>query len=158
SYHANYFIGNDPAKWAADVNVFHEVRYEGIYPGIDMKVYSKANELKYDYIVAPGSDASLIRLKYSGADKMVLKYGLLYMQLSVGTIVEMRPYAYQQINNETVPVDCEYVLKGNEVSFKLKKYNKNFPLIIDPTLVFSSFTGSFAANWGFTATYDNAGD
>src|SRR5258706_4329292 len=80
------------------------------------------------------------------------------MQLSVGTIVEMRPFSYQQINNETVSVDCEYILNGNEVSFKVSKYNKNFPLIIGPTLVFSSFTGSFAANWGFTATYDNAGD
>src|SRR5258706_1593889 len=80
------------------------------------------------------------------------------MQLSVGTIVEMRPFSYQQINNETVSVDCEYILNGNEVSFKVSNYNKNFPLIIAPTLVFSSFTGSFAANWGFTATYDNAGD
>jgi gliding motility-associated-like protein len=158
SYHANYFTGNDPSKWASDVNIFHEVLYQNMYPGINLKVYSKANELKYDYIVEPGGDASNITLKYSGADKMFLKYGLLYMQLSVGTIVEMRPFAYQQINGKTVPVDCEYVLRGNEVSFKLKKYDKNFPLIIDPTLVFSTFTGSLAANWGFTATYDGAGD
>jgi gliding motility-associated-like protein len=158
SYPKNFFIGNDPTKWATDVKGFSEVWYSNIYPDINLKVYSKASELKYDYIIEPGGDASLIKLNYSGADKMFVKYGLLYMQLSVGTIVEMRPYAYQQINNQTISVDCEYVLKGNEVSFKLKKYNKNFPLVVDPTLVFSSFTGSFAANWGFTATYDNAGD
>ncbi|MBK5286221.1 MAG: PKD domain-containing protein [Bacteroidia bacterium] len=158
TYHKNFFIGNDQSRWASDVKDFSEVFYSNIYNGIDLKVYSKDNELKYDYLVHAGSDAGQIRLKYSGADKMYVKYGLLYMQLSVGTIVEMRPYAYQQINNETIPVECEYFLKGNEVSFRLKEYNAAFPLVIDPTLVFSSFTGSSADNWGMTATNDAAGN
>jgi len=158
SYHKNFFIGTDESKWASDVRDFSEVVYHNIFNGINLKVYSKANELKYDYIVEPGSDASQIKLKYSGADSMYVKYGLLYIQLSVGTIVEMRPFAYQEFNNDIIPVECEYILKGNEVSFRINKYDHTHPLTIDPTLVFSSFTGSFAANWGFTATYDNAGN
>lgn len=158
TYSKNFFIGNDPSKWASNVRDFSEVIYENIYQNVNLKVYSKALELKYDYIIEPGGDASLIKLKYSGADKMYVKYGMLYMELSVGTIIEGRPYAYQQINNEVIPVECEYVLRGNEVSFRIKNYNKNFPLVIDPTLVFSSYSGSTADNWGTTATYDNAGN
>ena len=30
-------------------------------------------------------------------------------------------------------------------------------LVIDPVLVFSSYSGSTSDNWGFTATYDNLG-
>ena len=158
SYIKNFFIGNDPSKWASNVKDFNEVLYQNIYRDIDLKVYSKGTELKYDYIVNPGGDASHINLKYSGADKMYVKYGMLYMQLSVGTIVEGRPYAYQKINNEIVSVACDYVLHGNEIGFSVKKYDKNYPLVIDPTLVFSSYSGSTADNWGTTATYDNAGD
>ena len=39
------------------------------------------------------------------------------------------------------------------VTFDVKGYDKSSTLIIDPSLVFCSFTGSTADNWGFTATY-----
>ena len=48
---------------------------------------------------------------------------------------------------------CKYVVKGNVVKFKVKDYSPNSTLIIDPTLIFFTYTGSTADNWGFTATY-----
>lgn len=158
SYHKNYFIGSDASRWASDVKHYGEVFYRNIYPNTDLKIYSKSNELKYDYVLQPNGNVADIKLKYSGAGKMSVKYGMLYMELSVGTIIEGRPYAYQQINGETIEVECKYVLRGSEVGFKVKNYNKNFPLVIDPTLIFSSYSGSFADNWGTTATYDAAGN
>ena len=158
SYRKNYFLGSDASRWATDVKHFTEVFYRNIFPNIDLKIYSKASELKYDYVLQPGGNVSDISLKYSGAEKMSVKYGMLYMELSVGTIIEGRPYAYQQINGEVIPVECQYILRGSEVGFKVKNYNKKFPLVIDPTLVFSSYSGSFADNWGTTATYDAAGN
>lgn len=56
-------------------------------------------------------------------------------------------------------ISSKYVLNGNYLQFKLNEdYNKNIDLIIDPTLIFSTFTGSTADNWGFTATYDAVGN
>ena len=43
-------------------------------------------------------------------------------------------------------------MKGNVVKFKVKNYSSGATLIIDPTLIFSSFTGSATDNWGYTAT------
>ena len=34
--HVSYFIGNDPAKWRADVPVWGGVRYRGPVPGVDL--------------------------------------------------------------------------------------------------------------------------
>ena len=52
-------------------------------------------------------------------------------------------------------VGCRFHLKGNTLTFDLDAYNGAFPLVIDPTVVFSSFSGSTADNWGYTATFDS---
>src|SRR5205823_1408660 len=36
---ANYFIGNDPTKWRPNVPTYAKVRYEDLYPGIDLIYY-----------------------------------------------------------------------------------------------------------------------
>src|SRR5205823_8603709 len=35
----NYFIGNDPAKWRTQVPTYAKVRYDQVYPGIDLVYY-----------------------------------------------------------------------------------------------------------------------
>ena len=43
---------------------------EDIYPGIDLLYYGDHRELEYDFVVAPGADANVIRLKLHGASKV----------------------------------------------------------------------------------------
>ncbi len=38
---SNYFIGNDPKKWRRNVPNYARVKYEGVYPGIDLIYYGK---------------------------------------------------------------------------------------------------------------------
>jgi gliding motility-associated-like protein len=154
----NYFIGNDSTKWAGHVGAFAAVLYHGLYPGIDMHVYSEASQLKYDLIVNPGSDPGIISLAYHGQQGMELRHGQLYIHSGVGDILEMLPYAYQMISGSRVAVPCSYVLKDNTVSFELRHYDPTSPLIIDPLVVFATFTGSRGDNWGYTATYDAQGN
>ena len=59
---------------------------------------------------------------------------------------------------ENIPIDCEWSVKGKSVHFKLGTYDNNLPLIIDPTLVFCSYSGSYVDNWGYSATYDSEGN
>lgn len=154
----NYFLGDDPSKWASNVPLFYEVNYNSIYPGINMRVGSAEGYFKYDFIVSPGADANQIQWKYKDV-KSELKNGKIIISSHAGEIVEYIPEAYQMVNGFKKIIPCEYVLKDGTLSFKFPKgYNKNLQLIIDPTLIFSSFTGSTADNWGFTATYDNLGN
>ena len=37
-WHRNYYLGNDPKKWADNVPVFGEVYYKNLYANVDMKV------------------------------------------------------------------------------------------------------------------------
>jgi len=157
----NYYRGNDPSKWAEGVRVFGEVSYQSIYPQIDLKVYSKEDgNMKYDFILQPGANHNWIKLKYEGANHLKINNGNLEVQTAVGDIIEQKPYAYQIINGAEVQVSCAYILDDNNVlGFQIfSDYDRDQPLIIDPTLIVSTFTGSTANNFGFTATYDAAGN
>ena len=59
---SNYFIGNDPKKWRTDVPTYTKVKYEGVYPGIDLIYYGNQRQFEYDFVVAPGSDPKAITL------------------------------------------------------------------------------------------------
>ena len=158
-HYYNYFLGNDSTYWKGGVHPCLALDYEQLYPGIDMRLTSEYHNLKYEFSVAPGADPSQIRLQYAGMDKLFLKNNNLIIQTSVGEVTEMAPVAFQYINGERKEVPCRYRLKGKELYYDFPKgYDQKVLLIIDPTVVFSTFTGSVADNWGFTATYDDAGN
>ena len=148
---ANYFIGDDPSKWQQNVRSYAGVKASGMYPGIDVRYYSNGDKLKYDLIVQPGSDPSRIIMQYDGVEKLSVKDGHLLVETSVGESKELPPYAYQIINGVKKEVPCSYEVKGNQVSFRIKSYDRSAVLTIDPILVFSTYTGSRSSNWGFTA-------
>ena len=159
--HRSYFLGDDPAHWAADVPAYRALHYDGLWPGISARLYeSREQQLEYDFVLAPGADAAVIGLRHEGADALALdEAGNLVVQTSVGTVVEHAPRAWQADaagHHRAVP--CRYVLKDGTVRFALGQYNHGQTLTIDPVVVFASYTGSAANNWGFTATYDPAGN
>jgi gliding motility-associated-like protein len=149
----NYYIGNDHSKWASQCRIFQAITYRNVYPNIDIRYFSSNGQLKYDILVHPGGDPSRVRLKYEGVDNMNLKGKQLLIHTSVEDVQEMAPYAYQSDASGKTEVDCRYRLSPDHiVQFQLKNFSPGQTLIIDPTLVFCSFTGSMASNWGFTAT------
>jgi gliding motility-associated-like protein len=150
----NYFIGNDKSKWAGSCKIYGGVTYKNVYPNIDVRYYSDAGtRLKYDIIVHPGGDVNNIALQYKGADGLAIKDKELIIKTSIGDNKELSPYTYEVTNYQRKDVETKYVIKGNVVTFKVKDHSPNSTLIIDPTLVFFSYTGSSTDNWGFTATY-----
>jgi len=149
----NYFIGNDPSKWAGNCRIYQAVTMKDVYPGVDIRYYTNEGSMKYDIIVNPGADISKIKMKYKGADQLRVSNKQLVVSTSVGEVKELEPYSYQFENSVKKDVNTRYIVKGDELSFDVRNYNKNEVLIIDPTWIFSSFSGSTIDNWGFTATY-----
>ena len=152
SYHNNYFIGNDPTKWASDCKIAQAVTYQNVYPNVDVRYYSDAGTLKYDIVVRPGGNVNAIAMKYAGVDKIAVKNKELMINTSVGEVKELYPYSYQAQDGKRQTINCKYAVKDNIVRFKIDDYDPKSTLIIDPTLIFSTFTGSTQDNWGYTAT------
>src|SRR5207253_8572361 len=123
---------------------FQAVTYKNVYPAIDVKYYSEAGNLKYEFIVSPGADPAQIAMKFDGADKLGIKNSELIIKTSIGEVKELYPYTYQYEGTERKKIDCRYQLSGNTVKFNIKNFSRQSTLVIDPTLIFASFTGSSA--------------
>ncbi|HEY4109275.1 PKD domain-containing protein [Puia sp.] len=149
----NYFIGNDQSKWGSDCRVFQGVTYKNLYPNIDVRYYTNEGQMKYDIIVHPGGDYRRIQMKYEGADRLSVKKGQLIVGTSVGAVTQLAPYSYLYNQQGKTDIRCRYTIHdGNTVSFDVPDHDANATLIIDPTVIFCSFSGSKVSNWGFTAT------
>ena len=158
-YYHNYFLGNDMRQWASKVPLYHEISYINLYDGIDLRIYQDGRRLKYEYVVAAGADPRQITVEYAGVNGLTLSDGNLIIKTDIGQTVEMAPYAYQLSDQkEIIPVNCKFNIKKNVINYQLEDYDKSKTLIIDPILIFSSYSGSTADNWGFTATYDKHGN
>ena len=151
----NYFIGNDASKWVSNLKLFNQLNYNELYPGIGLNIYEHEQTLKYDVLVAPGADISKYRVKYDGQESIQVVDGNLFITTTLGTITEQKPYAFQMIDGKEEEIECHYQLKGNIVTFNFPNgYDHTLPLVIDPVLLFSTFTGSTGDNWGMTACPD----
>jgi gliding motility-associated-like protein len=159
----NYFLGNDKSKWASNVLAFSEVIYTNVYDGINLKVYSLHGQIKYEWIVSPGADASQIELELVGLDSTAIKNNALLLHTSIGTFPDKNLEVWQSSGQlkkvYALGLKCNYVLKKNRISYQFPEgYNKDMELVIDPILVFSTYSGSRGDNFGYTATFDVRGD
>lgn len=149
----NYFSGNDALRWVVDARAFSSITYPEVYEGIDFRVSSSGKNLKYDFIVRPGGDPSQIKLSYNGVNLLEKTDGDLKIHTSIGILNELKPVSYQIGNVEHKSVASQFRLLENVVTFEFPEgYDRSRELVIDPLLIFSTFSGSTADNWGSTAT------
>ncbi len=155
---SNYLLGNNPAKWLRGVPQFAHVRYENIYPGIDLVFYGNQGRLEHDFHVAPGADPSQAELQFDGAQKLELKNGALVIQNRGGVLRLEAPRVYQQIAGREQPVAAHFVLRAsNRAGFAIGAYDHARELVIDPVLNFSSYFGGTGDELATSVAVDGAG-
>jgi len=143
-YVNNYFLGNDSSRWRTYVPNYAAIVYKNIYPGIDLKYHADGHPLEYDFIIHPGADLSNIHIRYQGIDQMSISSdGSLDIVTKFGSIYEERPFIYQVINSVRQPVAGHFIKKSStEFGFSIEEeFNQDYPLVIDPQIVYSTFLG-----------------
>jgi hypothetical protein len=121
--------------------------------------HSEYDLIKYDFVVKPEANSELIMLDYEGAEGIYVdKKGNLVIETSIGKVFEKKPYAFQRKGEEIMEVPCQFRVKNNQVQFYFPKgYDSSLELVIDPTLMFSTYSGATTNNFGYTATFDSKG-
>lgn len=151
----NYFLGETQAS---NVQAFQKIIYKQLLNQIDLHIFQSGNSLKYEFHLAPHANPHNIELEYNGVNNLSIENEELHIKTSLNEIIEEKPYAYQIIDGVKKEVHCKFVVKNNILSYKLGHYKRNYPLIIDPKLIFSTYSGSTSDNWGNTACLDQSGN
>jgi hypothetical protein len=158
---SNYFLGADRRKWRTGIPNYARVKYAGLYPGVDLVFYGNHGDLEFDYIISPGADPNHVALKFAPHERLrVAPNGSLQVGPLVNSVVFHRPHIYQMERGRQCTVQGRFaLLRGNRVAFRLGSYNHREPLIIDPTLTYSTFlNGTTGVSDGDGIAVDSSGD
>ena len=155
----NYFLGNNPAAWQSDVPTFAQVRFNAVYPGIDLIYHNNERQLEFDFIVAPGADPAAIALRFNGADRLRLgAQGEIILETAGAQILQHRPHLYQTIAGARHDIAGRYQLRDERTAiFVVGSYDTHHPLIIDPVISYSTFLGGSKGESGWAIAVDGAG-
>ena len=156
----NYVRGRDPQASIAGIPTYARVRYEDVYPGVDLVYYDNGRQLEYDFVVAAGADPESIRLRFTGAERLAISdAGELVVHTAVGELRQPPPVIHQLVDGIRRVIAGGYVLAGDrDVSFRLGGYDRSRPLTIDPVLAYSTFFGGGTDEIGWDIAVDAGGN
>lgn len=156
---SNYAVGNDPEQWRTGIPHYAKVEYQHVYPGIDLIYYGNQQELEYDFVVAPGANPNRIKLAFDGARKIRIdERGELVLETAAGELRQHKPVIYQEVDGARREIPGHFVLRGRQVSFALGDYDRTRSLVIDPSLVYSTYLGGSDADFGNGIDVDAQGN
>ncbi|WP_161570985.1 SBBP repeat-containing protein [Granulicella sibirica] len=164
----NYLTGADPSGWHTSVPNYTRVKYAGLYPGVDLVYYGNHRQLEFDFLVAPQVDVNTVRMNFKelsdgeGEKLSVNSKGELVLGGKDGTVLLHKPVLYQVVTADgkqrREPVEGEFVVDGPQsVKFHVGAYDHTRELVIDPTLVYSTYVGTGFVSFQ-TMTVDPKGD
>ena len=140
----------------SDIRSFKKVTYKNIYPGIDLEFFAQRGTdkpVEYNFIVHPGADPSVIKMQYSGADKITLVDQRIEMKLAFGTLKEKIPASFIAQTNQNLDVQYKRAGDADDMyAFNVPAYDRTKTLVIDPTpsLVWATYLGGLEQ----TGVYD----
>lgn len=162
----NRYVGAHAATWVSGAQAFDAIRYEGIYPGIDVVFYTtERGTIEFDFQVEPGADPSAIALSVDGEGTSLSidsAGDLLIRDEGRGAAVRLRkPLAYQpseRPSGHAQPVRAAFVLSEGRVAFDLGDYDRERRLVVDPELLLASYLGGSADDQGARVAVDADGN
>ncbi len=161
---SNYFIGADSSQWVSDVPQYGQVTYQNVYPGIDLVLHAASGEgrtFEYDFVVNPGANPDSIQLAPEGLQGISTdSQGDLLLGTSGGNVVMANPVLYQTIDGQQQNVAGKYVLQPNgDIGFQVSgSYDSSVPLVLDPTVQFSSYLGGSVDDYVYGVAVDADGN
>lgn len=156
----NYLRGANPESFVTGVPTFGAVRIQDLYPGIDVIAYGRDGEIEYDFVVAPGADASALRLRLSGGGPIAIDSdGDLVVTTPGGQLRHRRPVAFEIASGIRTAVPARFRIVGTDrIAFDVARRDPSASLVIDPVLSYSAYVAGGGDESGAGVTVDAAGN
>ena len=158
----SYFVGPSDAG-RVGVPAYHQVAYPGVWSGITAAYQRVGFGLKSSFHLAPGADPAQIRLAYHGGHTRLAEDGALEVETPLGLMRESAPVAWQEGRAGRKPVTVRWVLRdgpdgdAEEVGFQTGAYDPSRPLVIDPSLTYTTYVGGSGTDIGNSIAVDAGG-
>lgn len=155
---SNYLLGDDPAKWRTNVAGYSKVYYRDLWPGIDMVIYNENGQARYDFVVAPGADPDRIAFRFEGAEGASISgEGDLVAATPFGDLINKAPFTYQ--GEEKTAVESRFTIDDEgAASFELGEFDHSMPLVIDPSIAYSTYLGGSSGDYGRSVAVNSSGE
>lgn len=137
----NFFLGNSKQP-RSNVTGYGIVIYHQVWPGIDLKLYSKDGlNLEQEFILHPGADLNRVRVRYKGIRHLeIAADGALRIHTPSGFITERTPTLYALSNGMRQPLSGGFrLIDSTEYTFRIARIPRNSTAVIDPTVLFSTY-------------------
>ncbi|MBI5375843.1 MAG: SBBP repeat-containing protein [Candidatus Schekmanbacteria bacterium] len=166
----NYFVGNKE-NWKSNISTWDSVNLGEVYEGVELKLKAYGQNVEKLFYVNECGDVDDIKLTFDGAeDIFVNESGELEVETELGTVKFTKPFAYQELDGKKIEVKCNFIvpsstLRGEErgegelsYGFQVASYDKNYPLVIDPSIVYFGTFGGGVTTIPYDVTLDNSGN
>jgi hypothetical protein len=150
-----------PGNTVTGVREFSEARLVNVLPGVTARYYVDGGAVRYDAILAPGTNPNSVVLNYQGANNLRIgPDGTLMYDTVLGTVKEQKLFVYQDVNGVRQPVEAAFRLVGkNKVGFALGKFDANRPVTIDPQILAAwTYVGGASENVATSISRHPSGD
>ncbi|HTO88942.1 MAG TPA: hypothetical protein VMR54_15590, partial [Thermoanaerobaculia bacterium] len=155
----SYYVGNDPRRWQDNLPSYDEVGLGHVWPGISVSLRAHAKNVEKLFKVSHRARVGRIRMRVEGAGTLSIdRHGELIATTADGEVRFASPLAYQDGSEGRQSVDVAYVLHGSSYGFRLGRYDRTRPVIIDPALQSSYLGGSDADSINAIAVHPVSGE
>jgi hypothetical protein len=157
---SHYLTGHSPSGWLTNIPLFAKIVYKDLYPGVDLYLYGKDGKLEYDFVLTPGANPDLIKIKVTGGENSEIdpQGSLVITTMAGASMRQMKPSAYQRVGADRVVVSSQFEALGDHrFGFRVASYDRKRPLVIDPVLDFSTYVGGARFDRGEGIAVDGQG-
>lgn len=164
----HHYVGAKHA-WATNLPTYESLVWEDAWAGIDMVAVPARGGMAYRFVLSPGANVSDVRMRWHGASAVrVVEDGRgLEVETGIGVlhVRGLRAFAGMPGQPRTelavrhhLHVDSAGSMPATDVGFAVDGWDGSVPLVIDPTVSWSSFPSGTGEDGGSGIAVDGSGN
>lgn len=153
----NFIKGSSPSNWFVDVPSFGQVRYDDLYPGVDLVVRDANGTLEYDLVLAPGASLEQVKVRCEGADRLRIdETGSLVASTMWGELTQKFPQTWEVgADGSRKAIDSKFVMLDEQTyGFAAPERAEGSSIVVDPGITYGSYLGGSDTEHGCGVSVD----